>query len=137
MKKIVLFLLLMMSAMSTHATAFDSVEPKDSLVVTITDTTKTTSVRKHPWLAGFEIVGFNVALVGFNRLYHKDETWSHITMEQIKHNITHRYWIWDHEGLGVNGFRHPVHGSLYYLTARANGMSMAASSLYTLGGSWE
>ena len=103
----------MMSAMSTHATAFDSVEPKDSLVVTITDTTKTTSVRKHPWLAGIEIVGFNAALVGFNSVFYKDDDWRHVTMKNIGHNITHRYWIWDHEGLGVNGFRHPVHGSLY------------------------
>ena len=108
---------------------------QDSTAVIPADTTAVVR-KKHPWLAGMEIVGFNAALVGFNSVFYKDDGWSHVTMENIGHNITHRYWIWDHEGLGVNGFRHPVHGSLYYLTARANGMSMAASSLYTLGGSW-
>ena len=136
MKKIVLFLLLMMSATTIHATTLDTVETSDSLSIMNSDSTKTATVKKHPWLAGLEIVGFNVALVGFNRVYHKGETWSHITMEQIKHNITHRYWAWDQDDNEMNAFRHPLHGSLFYLIARANGMSVAESSLYTLGGTW-
>lgn len=136
MKNLVLFLLLMMSATTTHATTLDAVESTDSLAVTAADTTKTTTVRKHPWLAGLEIVGFNVALVGINRIINKDESWSHVTMEDIKHNITHKYWAWDQEDLGMNAFRHPVHGAVFYLIARANGMSLAESSLYTLGGIW-
>ena len=135
MKNLVLFLLLMMSATTTRATTLDAVESTDSLAVTAADTTKTT-VRKHPWLAGLEIVGFNIALVGFNSVFYKDDAWSHVTMNTIKHNITHRYWWWDQDGIEINAFRHPVHGSLFYLIARANGMSIGESSLYTLGGTW-
>ena len=136
MKNLVLFLLLMMSATTTRATTLDAVESTDSLAVTAADTTKTATVRKHPWLAGLEIVGFNVALVGFNRVYYKDELWSHVTMSTIKHNVTHGYWAWDPDDIDANALRHPVHGALYYLVARANGMSAIESSLYTLGGSW-
>ena len=136
MKKIVLFLLLMMSATTTYAEMLDAAESNDSLVITASDSTKATIVRKHPWLAGLEIVGFNVAMVGFNRVYNKDKAWSHITMEQIKQNITHGYWVWDNDDVDMNTFRHPLHGSLFYLIARANGMSVAESSLYTLGGTW-
>ena len=123
MKKIVLFLLLMMSVTTTHGTTLDAVETNDSLEIISSDSTKATTVRKHPWLAGLEIVGFNAALVGVNLIINKDQTWSKITMNTIKHNISHGYWIWDHEDLGMNAFRHPVHGALFYLIARANGMS--------------
>ena len=109
---------------------------QDSTAVIPADTTTVAKTKKHPWLAGMEIVGFNVALIGFNRLFYKDDDWSHITMEDIKHNITHKYWVWDQDDVGMNAFRHPAHGSLFYLIARANGMSVGESSLYTLGGTW-
>ena len=136
MKKIVLFLLLMMTVTTTHSTTMDAVESNDSLSIIASDSTKTATVRKHPWLAGMEIVGFNVALVGYNRVFYKEDAWSHVSMEQVKHNITHKYWVWDKDNFEINTFRHPVHGSLFYLIARANGMSVAESSLYTLGGTW-
>ena len=102
-----------------------------------TPTPDTTAVcKKHPWLAGLEIIGFNVALVGLDRLLFKDRVWIQINMEQIKQNLTHSYWCWDQDDLGVNALRHPIHGSLFYLIARANNMSIGESSLYTLGGSW-
>ena len=135
MKQAIVLLLVTVLAIPVCAESPKVMALDDSLAVTPADTTAVVR-KKHPWLAAAEIVGFNVALVGFNSVFYKDDDWSHVTMEHIKHNITHRYWIWDHENLGVNGFRHPVHGSLYYLTARANGMSIAESSLYTLGGSW-
>ena len=136
MKKIVLFLLLVMSVTDTYATTLDGMAPNDSLVVATDDSTKTTTVRKHLWLAGMEVVGFNAALVGVNLILNRSENWSHISMNTIEHNITHKYWAWDQDDLGVNAFRHPVHGSIFYLIARANGMSIAESSLYTLGGTW-
>ena len=82
---------------------------QDSIAATPADTTAVAR-KKHPWLAGMEIVGFNVALIGFNRLFYKDDDWSHITMEDIKHNITHKYWVWDQDDVGMNAFRHPAHG---------------------------
>ena len=126
--------LIIMTAMPVFATADETQMQEDSLAEEHTDTI--IRVKKHPWLAGMEIVGFNAALVGYNRIANKDEAWSHVTMRQIKHNLTHRYWTWDQDDNGVNAFRHPVHGSLFYLIARANGMSIGESSLYTLGGTW-
>lgn len=117
------------------AASAESMVQQDKLVTIQTDTTRTTP-RKHPWLAGMEIVGLNAALVVYNRIEDKNEDWSHVNWDQISHNITHRYWAWDQDDLGVNAFRHPVHGSLFYLIARANGMSIGESSLYTLGGTW-
>ena len=136
MKKIVILLLLMMSVATNHAIILDAVEANDSLTIINSDSTKATTAKKHPWLAGMEIVGFNIALVGLNSVFYKDDAWSHVTMNTIKHNITHRYWWWDQDGIEINAFRHPVHGSLFYLIARANGMSIGESSLYTLGGTW-
>lgn len=136
MKFLIIISLLMVTALpSVYATIDVSDELKDSLIVTQADTTRATA-KKHPWLAGLEIVGFNTAMVGFNRIFNKDEPWSYVTINTIKHNITHKYWAWDQDDLGMNAFRHPVHGMLYYLVSRANGMSFAESSLYTLGGSW-
>ena len=136
MKNLVLFLLQVMLVTTTYATTLDAVESNDSLEIIASDSTKTTTVRKHPWLAGMEIVGFNVALVGYNRIFNKDEAFSHVNMKDIKHNITHKYWSWDQDHIETNTFRHPVHGTVFYLIARANGMSIGESSLYTLGGSW-
>lgn len=59
-----------------------------------------------------------------------------MTLKSIGENLTHSYWSWDQDDLGVNALRHPIHGSLFYLIARANNMSIVESSLYTLGGSW-
>jgi hypothetical protein len=128
MKQAIVLLLVTVLAIPVCAESPEVMALDDSLAVTPADTTAVVR-KKHPWLAAAEIVGFNVALVGFNSVFYKDDDWSHVTMEHIKHNITHRYWVWDHEGLGMNGFRHPVHGSLYYLTARANWMSVGESSL--------
>lgn len=136
MKKLVLFLLLMVSTSLSHAATPDTIASMDSVKVISTDTTNTVKSRKHPWLAGLEIVGFNVALVGFNSVVFKNEVFSHVSMETIKRNITHKYWVWDKDHVETNAWRHPVHGSLFYLIARANGMSIGESSLYTLGGSW-
>ena len=133
MRRIVFLLLLMASSLAVNARTSDVVLT-DSLSEAPDDTTVT--IRKHPWLAGLEIVGFNAGLVGFNRIFNKDMPFSHVTMRDIKRNISQRYWFWDWDGLEVNAFRHPVHGSLYYLMARANGMTVGESSLYTIGGSW-
>ena len=135
-KKLVFFLLLITVATTVRANTLDAELSNDSLAVTTADTTKTTAAKKHPWLAGLEIVGFNVAMMGYNRVFNKELAWSHVTMNTIKHNITHKYWYWDQDNLEMNTFRHPMHGAVFYLIARANGMNVAESSLYTLGGTW-
>ena len=129
------FILLQMAYTPVYAAADEASTQQDSVSATPADTT-TVARKKHPWLAGMEIVGFNVGMVGYNLIFNKDLTWSHISMNTIGHNITHKYWSWDHDSHEMNAFRHPIHGSLYYLIARANGMSVGESSLYTLGGTW-
>lgn len=120
MKYFLLFLLLFSSCLQTSA------EVPDSLVNT----------HKHPWRAAGEIVLLNGAVVGYNILLRSNEIFSKITMNDIKRNVTHGYWWWDSDYIHTNTFEHPVHGAIYYNIARLNGMSIAESSLYTLGGSW-
>ena len=127
-----LLLCVLLLALSVNATTVVGVN--DSLAVSPVDSTKVT--RKHPWLAGVEVVGLNLIVYEYNRIFNSSYGWSHVTLENIKHNITQGYWFWDADALEVNAFRHPVHGSIFYLIARANGMNMLESSLYSLGGSW-
>jgi hypothetical protein len=100
------------------------------------DSTMSTKPRKHPWLAAGEIVVFNGGLVVYNAIRNSAEDFSHITMKDIRRNVTHGYWWWDCDGFRVNTIEHPIHGVIYYNIARLNGMSVVESSLYTLGGSW-
>ena len=129
------FILLQIVSAPVYATTEDGSAQQDSMAVPPADTTAVAR-KKHPWLAGMEIVGFNAAMVGVNLIINKEDEWSHINMKSISTNITHRYWHWDRDDHEMNCIRHPIHGSMYYLIARANGMSIGESSLYTLGGSW-
>ena len=47
--------------------------------------------------------------------------------------------MWDNDKFSTNLFAHPYHGSLYYNSARGNGLSFWQSAPYALGGSlmWE
>lgn len=126
-----LLLCVLLLALSVNAT---TVVNGDSLSEAPIDSTKVT--RKHPWLAGLEVVGFNVGLLGFNKYFRGNPPWTHVTLNSIKHNITQSYWSWDGDTMDDNTFRHPVHGSILYMIARANGMNIWESSLYSLGGSW-
>ena len=127
-----LLLCVLLLALSVNATTVVGVN--DSLAVVPVDSTKVT--RKHPWLAGLEVVGLNSALFGIDKIIFSDINWTKVTLKSIKRNLSQSYWFWDYDGLEVNAFRHPVHGSIFYLIGRANGMNMLESSMYSLGGSW-
>lgn len=129
-----LFLLVLFIPMMLKAAVPTGSAVEDSLTTPTPDTTAAS--KKHPWLAGLEIAGLNGVLLGVDRIIYSDRDWTHVTLKSIGENLTHSYWCWDQDDLGVNAFRHPVHGTIFYLIARANNMNIWESSLYTLGGSW-
>lgn len=130
-RRLMFLICVLLAALSVNAAVVNN----DSLSVALVDSAKVN--HKHPWAAGFEIVGFNGVLLGLdNLIYGNRDYWTEVSIKDIKRNLTHGYWRWDDDGLDVNAFRHPVHGSIYYLIARANGMNVLESSLYSLGGTW-
>ena len=90
----------------------------------------------HPYLAAAGVAGINGLIMTYNWLFRRDEGFSHVTINTVQRNLTHKHWWWDEDYFRTNALEHPFHGSLFYLTARVGGMSVAESSLYTVGGSW-
>jgi len=91
-----------------------------------------------PFIIPFmESVLFNFTLTRFNRYVLKRES-SHITFDTIKDNFQHGF-DWDTDALSTNFFMHPIQGSIYFNTARANGFSIEHSYSMALLGSlqWE
>lgn len=93
--------------------------------------------RKHPWIAAGEVIGVNLAILGFDN-YVLKYGWAKVSMKSIKKNIKGPL-IWDSDKLETNFFAHPYNGMLYYNAARSNGMSFFASIPYTFAGTlmWE
>jgi hypothetical protein len=93
--------------------------------------------KKYPYLAAAEILGLNVGIWAFD-LWVLNAEYAKISAKTIKKNITGS-WVWDNDKIVTNLFFHPYHGSLYFNSARSNGMSFAASIPYTFAGSlmWE
>ena len=132
--KLILCLLLATLSQQAAGVTFKQINYSADSLLEKGNSTKIT--RKHPWLAGLEVVGFNIGLNYFNKFFRGNPEWTHVTLNSIKRNVTQSYWKWDGDSLHDNAFRHPVHGSVLYMIARANGMNMLESSLYSLGGSW-
>ena len=93
--------------------------------------------KKHPWRAAAEAFGLNVGVWAFDR-YAMNQDFAKISINTIRHNIKTGF-VWDNDQFSTNLFAHPYHGSLYFNTARSNGMSFWESAPYSLGGSlmWE
>jgi hypothetical protein len=72
-----------------------------------------------------------------NRLdvWARDRDWARVSAQTWRRNIKYG-WAWDEDGFGTNVFGHPYHGSLYFNTARANGVDFFASIPITLFGTW-
>lgn len=93
--------------------------------------------KKHFWRATAEVMGFNVALWGFDRfIQHGD--FSYINFRTVEENLSHGY-NWDNDKLGTNTFLHPYTGNLYFNAARANGFNFWQSEVFSMFGSamWE
>lgn len=102
-----------------------------------TDSIYAPPLPKRPWRAAIETVGLNVGVWAFDR-YVLQEDFAKISIHTIKDNINNGF-VWDNDQFSTNLFAHPYHGSLYFNTARSNGMNFWESAPYAFGGSlmWE
>lgn len=129
MKRTILYLLLILSALGTaNAKLPDSVYVYND---------STYHIKKRPWRAALETFGLNVAVWGFDRFVMNEE-FAHISINTIKDNIKNGF-VWDNDQMSTNLFAHPYHGGLYFNTARSNGLNFWESIPYSFGGSlmWE
>ena len=103
--------------------------PQDSLYAT--------APPKRPWRAALETFGINTGVWAFDR-YILQEDFAKINLHTIHQNIKTGF-VWDNDQFSTNLFAHPYHGSLYFNTARSNGLNFWESAPYAFGGSlmWE
>jgi hypothetical protein len=92
--------------------------------------------RKSYTIPALEIVGFELLLNGFDRLWFGsdyDVTWS-----SIKRNLRGG-WVTDNDPYQINQLGHPYQGSMYHGFARSAGLNYWESLGYTFAGSllWE
>ena len=80
------------------------------------------------WLAATEVVGLNI-LVWANSKYFTERDWADISLSTIKKNIQYGF-TWDGDSFIMNQFLHPLHGSLYFNSARSNGLTFWESAPY-------
>lgn len=94
-------------------------------------------VPRNPWRAAGEIFGLNMGVWIFDR-YIMKEDFAYINGKTIKKNFKVGP-VWDTDGFTTNLFSHPYHGSLYFNSARSNGMNFWQSIPFTAAGSlmWE
>ena len=92
---------------------------------------------KRPWLATGEAFGLNMLVWSFDRFV-MNEDFARINGHTIKQNFKTGP-VWDTDKFSTNLVAHPYHGSLYYNTARSNGLSFWQSMPFAAGGSlmWE
>lgn len=96
-----------------------------------------TTKEKNYVLPAVEIVGLNLFVGAFNT-YVTKEDFAKISWKTIENNFKTGF-VWDEDNYLTNQFLHPFHGSLYYNSARSNGLEFWEAVPYTLGGSlmWE
>lgn len=95
------------------------------------------AAARHPWKAALQTFGINVGVWAFDRFV-LNADFARISPATISHNIRNGF-VWDNDKFSTNLFAHPYHGSLYYNTARSNGLSFWQSAPYAFAGSlmWE
>ena len=88
-------------------------------------------------LAAAEVAGLEVLPWLFNR-YVLEGDYAYISLETIQRNFQTGF-TYDHDAFDTNQSSHPLHGSLYFNAARANGYSFWESGAFTFFGSflWE
>lgn len=93
--------------------------------------------KRYPWRAVAEVLGINAVVWSFDRYVVKND-WAYINCRTIKDNFRTGP-VWDTDQFTTNLFSHPYHGSLYFNTARSNGMNFWQSTPFVAGGSliWE
>ena len=136
--------LLLGSALFTHAqVGNDSVWVEHATgdimhrtVLSPTDSVVT--LKPKPLLGLAETVLLNTAVLSWDYFFFDNREWAKVTSKSIKNNLS-SYWEWDDDSFSGNLFSHTYHGSMFFNTARENGMSYGWSLLYPLFGSamWE
>lgn len=132
MKKVVCILFL--SAFSLLR-LFGQNIPLDRTRNYISDSIRT--IKPQPWKAATEVFALNMGVWAFDR-YLMQEDFARISGRTIRRNLK-TFPVWDTDMFSTNLFAHPYHGSLYFNSARSNGMNFWQSIPYTVGGSlmWE
>jgi hypothetical protein len=94
-------------------------------------------LKKRPFRAALEMLGFNSAVWAYNR-YERKADFAKISFRSIHENIKTGF-VWDNDLFSSNMLHHPYHGSLNFSTARSNGLNFWGSASYSLAGSlaWE
>lgn len=107
-----------------------------SLKITSSSTTSPERIKNHV-KAGLETAAVNLSVWAFNR-YIKKHGWADISLDSILKNLKQGF-EWDDNSFQCNQFSHPYHGAMYHSVARANGLNLLESGLYTALGSlmWE
>jgi hypothetical protein len=92
---------------------------------------------KRPWNAAVQTFGINAGVWAFDR-YILNADFAKISINSVRENIKTGF-VWDNDKFSTNLFAHPYHGSLYFNTARSNGLNFWESIPYSFGGSlmWE
>ena len=93
--------------------------------------------KKNYLKAGFEVIGINTAVWAYDR-YVKKANWVKISAQSIWRNIKRGYY-WDNNSFQANQMDHPYQGSLFWCSARVNGLGYWESAFYPFFGSlmWE
>ncbi|MDR1407170.1 MAG: DUF3943 domain-containing protein [Tannerella sp.] len=134
MKKVFPFILFIVIAFSSYS-QISKKEDSGDYDLSAPDTI--IFIPKRPALAASEIFAVNTGVWAFDR-YIVDGHYAYISLHSMKRNLRKGFY-WDNDNFQTNLFNHPYHGSIYFNSARANGMSFLQSGLFTLGGSfmWE
>lgn len=87
--------------------------------------------------AGAQVFTINMGVWAFDR-YIQNAEFARVDGHTIRENFR-KGFLWDNDQMGTNMFLHPYHGSLYYNSARANGLNYWESGMFAAGGSlmWE
>lgn len=120
----IVFIFMIMGVCAPVNAQQQPISPNDTLV----------TYNKKPLNGLVEVVGINAAVLSWDYFLF-DRHWAKVTNKSIKENFTDG-WVWDDDSFSGNQFSHPFHGSLFFNSARENGMSYVQSMLYPILGSW-
>ena len=93
--------------------------------------------HRYGWTAAAEVFLSELLPWAANR-YITEDDFAKVTADSIKANFVTGF-TYDRDSLSTNQFNHPIHGSMYYSSARTNGFDFWESGAVTLLGSflWE
>lgn len=123
------------SSEAAEAEKWNRMSEKDTLSL---DSTATV-IKKRPWRAAVLTMTLNAGVWLFDRYVRKDN-WFDISFKTVENAFKNGFnWEWDYDYYYTNMIGHPYNGSMYFNTARSNGLNYWVSSAYALGGSliWE